>query len=377
MKLHTLAVASFFVVLPTPALPAQLQVVVPPGFATKDGGGNTGVMGAYPYTRYQLAEGGLHGRVTILKRVGFRHAHLVHHLFTSYGRTFTNVKLTVAPCDVNKMSRTFSANALLTPRVVHDAKVSWPTQKGVPKVKPAPFNPLLSFPFTSVLVHVGQQDLLLDFTFRGGTLENNGIWPATSTQPYNFDGAFLPGFGSGRTTPVGPVSCKDTGLNIAADSWLSVLAYGDDPRNPTATNKFFASMYTTGAPKGTKVVHGLGVTGSTTGVDIGSCNRLFVNPQILFHGTSTDQTQGIWNNLIGYFPYDAKLVGLKLWAQGAWNDSRTGVLKLTRACHTIVPQKPQVAVSRRHLWHFDPNSATGFLSISGLDRMPVVQYSAK
>src|SRR5690606_20797659 len=101
-------------------------------------------------------------------------------------RNWTNVLMQVAEGSYANASTTFTANLTTNPKTVFNQAVSW---TGITGTSPSPgvWGAPVRFPFSAPYIYTGSSDLVLDFTFTGGTLANAASW--TGLNLYYIDGA--------------------------------------------------------------------------------------------------------------------------------------------------------------------------------------------
>ncbi len=75
--------------------------------------------------------------------------------------------------------------------------------------------------------------------------------------------------------------------------------------------------------------------------------------------------------------YQPQIVGVPVWYQAAWTDSRTKAFSLTNAVWSQLPQQPPATLERRFLSALKANATTGTPPSHRPGDLPVILYSAK
>jgi len=336
-------VAASVLVVTVPAVGQSNVLSSPPGYFSKEGEQSSAFFGAYAVQRYQIGDGHLRGKKTTLVRLSLRHDCWDYDQdHGGLGRTWTQVTLALAETDVSKFQSTFALNQLTTPTAVHSGQVKWPTFTGLPKNCPAPLGDggNLRFPFRTGYVFSGNNDLLLDFTFQGGTLANSMSWGSAAIF-YYLDSANQGTKTGMRLRFLGSASCKDSSQTSAALCRIGaeVSATG----NGNSVTFSLGSQWT--APN-KPVIKAIGVVGSTVGTDIGACNRLYTTP--FFYDFQT-ALPGFGFSFTFFPPlrWNTSFAGITLWSQAAWDDSKSKVFRLTRASRGRIPTQPMVSTKLR------------------------------
>ncbi len=291
-------------------------------------------LGGYPEQRFQLADGNLRGRGLTLTAAELRRD--TQPGFESTGRSWTAVTLRVGETNLASFGQTFSQNRVGAMATVFRAAATWPKHTGL-STRPAPWGTVgLRFPFASPVVYSGKRDLLLEYVFAGGTLDNSTTWNAGSLHSYYLDGISGSHHAVSTSRFFGSTGCKDGSQQNGAVQRLYVLSHAKS--SPAYPNQFshYQESYNT-APR-MRVLQGIGISGSSTGTEVGTCNRLHILPLATF--ALVADTDGYTRMSLGSAPYSSSVVGLKIWAQTAWADSRTNGLKLTNAAQATVVAQP-------------------------------------
>jgi len=345
-----------------PLLPGTGTLASPPGYLGQESADGIApysmLLGGYSDQRFQLADGNLRGSPLALTRAELRRD--TQPGFASTGRSWTNVTLQVGETDCETFGESFSRNRLGGMTTVFSTAVAWPEPDGL-STQPAPWGtPGLSFPFTTPVVFSGSRDLLLEYQFSGGQLRGGANWSAGSLRSYYLDGISGSHHGVSASTYFGSTACRDSAQQNGAVQRLYLLSHSES--SPTEPNQFshYQESYNTAtlAP----VVQGIGVTGSSAGTATGTCNRLHVSPLAAF--AQLADADGYARMSLGAAPYDSALVGWSIWAQSAWTDSQTQVLKLTNAARATIAAQP-LPLAWRSLITTTTNHATPLTSAVG------------
>ncbi len=349
MKTPTLVLA---VVLAIPCeTHAQLQSTSPKDFLSKEGEGIAQWFGAYSNGRIMMFDGEHRNSSFQIKEVALRLDYTQHYGTTTAARKWTNVTLDVSPCDLTQLSTTFSQNPTATPNRVFGAAVSWPLGSGLPATFPAPWGGAtgaLRFPFQKPWSYSGKADICLDFDFNGGTISNSA-WK-TEAFTYQLDG-YVTGTNFSLGTPFslgnggtgsGP-GCADSGQSNIRGFVVPILTtFGPTYLIASKRNMHELRIEVYGTAPSRPVVSAVSLGGSTSGTVFPgvSCNNLYIDPsQPTFYGLLTADSSGITFQSFPLYPYTPAATGARLWFQAAWNDSNTGLLKLSRAAWNSVPRQ--------------------------------------
>ena len=362
------------------------QVVSPPQNASVEGARFAYYLGCYSGgsvngARYQFAEGGLRGLVVVIKNIGFRRDSVNNTGTRTPGRTWTKVTLHLSDGSVAKMTKTWTMNSLNTPKKLFDNKYSWPDFTKAPTKIPAPWNPALSFPLTQAYIYKGKNDLLMDFRFRGGTLSNGVTWRTNSFRAYYLDAAnvvTLPDYYPSTTTLHGNQNCRDSSQSaVGGIMTVDLRSYAKTGSNASRQGKFFFEMGSYFTALNKPVIQALSVFGNAAGQNVGTCNSLYLKTLLALFGGTAGPPTAIKTTTLPLIPYSAKAVGVSIWVQSAWADSKTGGLKLTQAVEAKIVAQPPSQTPRVMLWYYNPTRATGIGPSSFYVYNPVVQYAVK
>ncbi len=339
---------------------AQDYLTSPPGFLSTEGrSSRSSPLGPYQDSRIMLFDGELRGRSLSLKELGFRHESGYVHI--SHGRSWTNVTLSISNCDMSQLSKTFSANPTTSPATVFSSSITWPTVTGIPPISPAPWS--MRFPFSTPWIYSGSQDICLDFGFVGGSMSNGKDW--------GYDSYYLDSHSVrstyGEQTYHGKWGyfggCVDSVFVFPIGASFSISATSQAGSNYESAHHLIRSWSGNTAPY-RPVVHAMGLVGRAAGFALPgvTCNKLYLDPTQPFLLTmGTGDREGHSGSLHptgtpgGYLTPAPWTAGLKLWGQAAWNDSRTGAVKLTNGIETEIPPIPRRA---RHDYLYSSYSST-------------------
>ncbi|MHC4078740.1 MAG: hypothetical protein ACYST0_09930, partial [Planctomycetota bacterium] len=310
------------------------------------------------------------------------------------GRTWTKITLDISEtANYSGMGQVWATNITSTPTRAFDNQWSWPSQVGVPLLKPDVWGSLkgqLRFPFQKPWVYTGKNEILMDYVFRGGTLANNGAWNSFRVAYFYLDSETFTTFQRPGTTerlPTFPVQCADSALTLPfAGAYTYGYAYAHGARSATVTlrNKLqltHYSYYT--APDDAPVVHAVGMGGSTGGVDVGArCNRLYVDfnkPAALVHLT-TINNYGYSGQMGWAVPWDNVFNNMQLYIQAGWADSRTKAFSLTGAVRLTLPNGLPPATLPRYktIYNSDPDSTQSLVRpVTSGFYFPYTEYKTK
>lgn len=390
--------------LPTAALAqASPPFTTPAGYLTKDGdriGGGSGYayyFGQYANARVQMIDGELKGKgVKIVNAVGYRLEYLRHGSSTAGARSWTNVTLSVAECSFDAATATFAVNALTTPTVVYNAAASWPGQIGLPPSNPAPWDQKLRFPFSRTYVYADKNDLLLDYTFSGGTMANSAPWGtnASGSSPsylYFLDArGWFTALSFGRSVyRTNNNTCNDSAwthsnyasaaVQVGLYSKLSTM-YADSAQlqvfgNATAPSALILKAFSL-----------RGLTPIGVGINIGAaCNNLMIDINgavVLPFVTDANGNHNPWTYIrLGNLASVQNLGNLEIWCQGAWADSVTGNFSLT-SCERCRPtwnfpvvNDVKLLPRKKTLFNYNKASATGLGPFDHFFMNPITRYN--
>lgn len=329
--------------------PAQGSVSIPKD-TTYEGIDYSYNLGSYAEARFQYVYGALKGNRYTFKDVLYRLDYRNHLSGLSISRTWSNVTLAVSETrNYAQLSPTFSFNNTGAVSVVFNAAVAWPTQSGLPVTYPALWGSLsgkLRFPFATPFKYTGTDDLMLDYTFRGGQLGNNGTWGGQFPvlRHYTLDGEDVGTSsvsGLARLIPQNAPVCNDS--FFTSSSTVPAQAEGACKVSGATASTVLVEYRTILTALNAPVIHAVGLAGGLPGINIGAkCNNLHVDltqPWVAaiqtagprFAGTPMTRHTVKWTN---------GLSRLKLYIQGAWTDSQSGAFGLTTTLELILPGAP-------------------------------------
>ena len=365
------------------SLPAQGTLTTPPGGLQGEGAHYAYLMGIWADMHIQQADD-MHSdsKAKVISEVAFRLDNRAHSSATASGRSWTKITVDVSePSTYNSMSTTFASNHGSSVTRVFDSKWTWPSQNGFPLLKPDVWGGIkgqLRFPFSKPWVYTAKGSILADYTFRGGTLANNGTWSTLTAAYFYLDGEIInttATTGTINRVPAIPPACADSAISFqtGALTYGYASAYGRSNSTITLRGKLVLQHYSYYTAPDAPVVHALGIGGG--------CNSLYIDfnkPVVLmtFKALPTTGYSGVmgwavdWRNEFG---------GLDMWVQAAWNDSRTKQFKLASATNLTLPNRlPPDALPRyKTLYQRDAVSTTGFGPYTSGVYFPYTQYKTK
>jgi len=164
----------------------------------------------------------------------------------------------------------------------------------------------------------------------GGTLANAGTWTEA-------DYVMLDGFTDKlRNGPIYNILLT-TKCNLPGFFGSAIYANGPNhPRSNTMSLDIFQAL---GVPN-TPFVGAIGVTGSTSGIDFGTCQKLhLLRTSVLFNYTTS--ASGSWAQPTLYIPFSPSYIGLPVYTQAAFAHPTTKTFQLTGAMRSVIPSLPQ------------------------------------
>lgn len=367
----------------TPVL-AQNPIATPVGknFETQDGSDQLarGWRIGYAYNfanrasgHYQNIDDELNGKLRPIKSLAYRMDNTSQKATTAAGRSWANVTVKVAEVAYANISRTFSAN-LTNPATVFSGSVNWPSYTGwigaARPPLPAAIQPAHTFPFTNVWIYTGTNAIVHDYVFTGGTLANNAAWTGTNTS-YRFDGAIIvTSMGTGAARFPSNATCNDsaitgTSTSTAAQMVTQFNQYSrafTGPRNNTIEVPIY-SRYT--APNST-VIHGVGLAALNNGIGVPigfGCNNLILDTSAFIQLLQT--TGGLpraeSTRVTASAPRTPVTLGVDVWMQGVWADSKTGTASLTTASRARAPNlgMTETLPKKAMIWSASTTALTG------------------
>ena len=251
-------------------------------YSNREGEGTAGGFGAYADARVQLADASLRGRRRVVTSISFRLDYHNYEVRGGMGRQWRDVSLSMSEFAMARMTRDPNANVTGTTTLVLSGPRSWPTQRGLPSARPT--GQEIRLPFTTAWVYSGSQDILADYTFRGGQLANGGPMgysPLGPESPYYLDAAF-----PGSTVPrygmpfgdIWPGGCNDSGSRFPEVATLHLQAR-HYRATATLPNRFDLLVHgKTGVQTNVITALGLGLNPTGTVIPGVTCQRLFRRP---------------------------------------------------------------------------------------------------
>ena len=320
------------------SLPAQAQFTMPPGFLVRD---NTGSVGTIPYSQYFGAYA--EGRVQIIsadwtfkpavtmKSLSLRRdSEFYHTAVHGQARSWSNVMIQLAESKWLQSSPSFSVNLRSTPTSVFNAPTIWSDTASKPPLQPMWGDHKMNFVFSTPYYWPRFADACIDFQFSGGTLANAGTWTEANY-------VMLDGFTDKlRNGPIYNILLT-TKCNLPGFFGSAIYANGPNhPRSNTMSLDVFQAL---GVPN-TPFVGAIGVTGSTSGIDFGTCQKLhLLRTSVLFNYTTS--ASGSWAQPTLYIPFSPSYIGLPVYTQAAFAHPITKAFQLTGAMRSVIPSLPQ------------------------------------
>ncbi len=374
------------------SLPAQGFFTTPPGGLSGEGTQYAYLMGIWSDMRIQQADD-MHsnGKPYSISEVAFRLDNRAHSSTTAMGRTWTNISVDMSePTNYATMSTTFAGNHGTSVTRVFDNKWTWPSQNGTPTLKPDSWGGAqgqLRFPFTKPWVYSGNNSILADYTFRGGTLANNGSWGSTISAYFYLDSETInttATTSSVQRVPTVPPSCNDSAITFTTGAYTYGYGYGYGKNNSTITlrEKLVFNHYSYYTAPEAPVIQALGTGGHPNGVNIGAgCNSLYVdfNKPVVLLSFKTLPPYG-YSGLMGWaLPWRKEFASLDLWLQGAWTDSQSKRFMLTAATNITLPSTlpPEELPRYKTVYQRDTTSTTGFGPVQSGVYFPFTRYTIK
>jgi len=343
--------------------------------------------GGFSNARQQYADGENSGKAAVIAAFNVRLDYRSHTSTTAPGRKWTNVMMSIGEGSVSGFSTTFSSNFTTTPQVVFNAAWSLPAVTGYPTTSPSIYGGLKGeyrVPFSTSFVYTGKGDIVHDWQFMGGTLDNNVTWTTSSVRTYYFDSyssasefsnvgstyAYIPTTRLNNTSTGVTTRCNDSEHgSTTTGAYCLLYAYAYGPKYPIDNYRgrlyFYHVSYYTGYEN--PVIHGLAFANDTTGLDLGTgCNKLHLKgPMLLFPRVtmpSTYSSSGYSGYQFRLVPWIAAMSGLQVTVQAAWADSSTNRFALSQGRQATLPSGlPGPAPQRIHTYQYQsPTATTGF-----------------
>lgn len=365
---------------------AQGVLYSPPHLDSKTEGGRYAYyFYRYPGGRSQWADGENRGKVAVITAISTRLDYRSYSTFTGPGRKWTNVKVMFGEGDISKFSTTFSSNMTTTPTTVYNAAWSVPTvATGYPSTSPAPWggtNGEYTLPFSTTWLYTGKGDIIQDWTYAGGTLDNNVTWSSSSSRTYYLDSyiytspyssvgstySFIPTtrLNNNSTGVTGRCNDSEHGTRTTgAYNYLYATAYGKQYpiTNYRGRLLFYTVSYYTGYEN--PLIHAIAFANDTKGIDLNTgCNKLHLKGPMLLRPRvslpSSYSSSGYSGYRFDLVPWKNVFAGLQLTLQTAWADSSTNNLNLSQARQAILPSMlPEKEQQRSYTYHYNGATAT-------------------
>ena len=339
----------------------QGSMTTPLGGLAQEGNHHAHAFGWYPDARYQLFDDEhTGGKGATITQIAFRLDNRSHTSSTATGRTWTKITLDISETsNYANVGLTWAQNITATPTQVFNNKWSWPTQTGVPALKPDLWGGVkgqLRFPFTKPWRYSGKQAMLMDYVFRGGSLASNAAWTIATSADFFLDSASYETVLRGKTAqiPSGATMCADSAfpsvLYPGAGIYADALFHGPTSTTVSLRNKLWVEHHSYFTALNAPVIHALGLGGLGGGVNIGArCNALYVDfnkPVALVHLKT--QGQHAYSAVTWTTPLHKALVSQEIYLQAAWADSKTQGLGLSMATKLTLPASLPATVIPRY-----------------------------
>jgi hypothetical protein len=372
------------------SLPAQGSMTTPPGGLTGEGAHYAYLMGIWSDMHIQQNDD-MHsnGKAKAISEIAFRLDNRLHSSSTATGRSWTNISVDVSePTTYNSMSTSFASNHGSSRTRVFDSKWTWPSQTGYPLLKPDVWGGVkgqLRFPFTKPWVYTAKGSILADYTFRGGTLVNNGTWTSIQAAYFYLDGEVInttATTGTVQRVPTTPPLCADSAITVSTGAFTYgyAQAYGKSNTTITLRGKLVFQHYSYYTAPDAPVVQAVNLGGGIpNGVNIGAgCNNLYVDfsKPVVLMTFKTIAPYG-YSGIMGWaVNWRNEFASLDLWLQAAWLDSNTKRFKLTSATNVTLPNRlPPDALPRyKTMYQRDTVSSTGFGPYTSGTYFPYTRY---
>jgi hypothetical protein len=327
----------------SPALFGQSYVTMPAGYLTIEAPGYSIYFGARPSMRCQFFNAEYSGSAKTFKEVscrrdGARDASPYHFA----GRSWKDVRLTMAEGSYANASSTFSSNLQNRVSQVFSGSVTWPDHSsGGPTSQPHTWANDVRFPFNTPWTYSGGKDVTLDFQFSGGTLANQQYW--TTYRPYYVDGVHVTTRAGGSSTNFGTNNCVNAPYTNAPFCVPMMHTYAKNTGNPGTANKYHFQWWLGRYPANAPTVVALSLFGNLSGLNINNpCQNYFVGAGIaLFGRTPNDNSKAFFLPSSPFTEnYVSTAVGIKIWTQAAFQHPTRNRLELTRGGFTTIMAQP-------------------------------------
>lgn len=383
---------------------AQTVLYSPKNLDTKTEGLYYGYyLGGFSSAHQQYGDGENRGKVAVIGAINLRLDYRSHTSTTAPGRKWTNVKVSIAEGDVSKFTNTFASNMTSTPTVVFNSAWSLPTVTGYPLTKPAIYGGLkgeYKIPFTSTWIYTGKTDIVHDWLFMGGTLDNNVTWATNSVRTYYFDSytsaneysaapstyRYIPPTRLNNNSAGVTTRCNDSAHTTTTGAYAYLYAYLYGPKYPVINYRgnlymYHYSYYTAfEAP----VIHALAFATDNNGVDLQTgCNKLHLKGPLIIRPRMTMprtySTSGFSEYKLEFIPWVSAMANVAVALQAAWTDSVTKRFALTQAFEATLPAAlPGPAPLRMHTYQYQGLTlTTGYGPYNYYYMNPAMAYTAK
>jgi hypothetical protein len=371
------------------SLSAQGTMTTPAGGLKGEGAQYAYLMGIWSNMHIQQNDDNhSNGKAKAITEIAFRLDNRAHSSTTAAGRSWTKITLDISESsNYNSMSTTFASNHGSSVTRAFDSKWTWPAQTGFPLLKPDVWGGVsgqLRFPFTKPWVYTAKGSILMDYTFRGGTLANNATWSSLQSAYFFLDSESInttASISSITRVPATPPLCNDSAITFTTGAYTYGYGYAYGKNSPTITlrGRMVFQHYSYYTAPDAPVIQALGTGGIPNGVHIGArCNNLYVdiNKPTIFMAFKTIAPYG-YSGVMGYSPlWRNEFSSLDLWLQAAWTDSSTKEFKLTSATNVTLPSglPPDQLPRYKTVYQRDSVSTTGFGPLQSGVYFPYTRY---
>jgi hypothetical protein len=366
------------------ALCAQTYSTAPPGFVST---ANTGLgsysitFGAYYDERSQIVDGNYKSVPLSIKELALRRDEAPLASTQTIGKTWANFELKVGDCDYAAVTNNWDTNFLSAPTLLISGTLNWPDATQQSPTAPEPWGDLLPtkggctttggkttctallFPFATPYLYTGSYDLLWEFQFFGGTLNNSQPWGDYNKSYYLDATSNRATVGGGVSTPTpysAPImtSCAHTGSTRVGYGYSRIVTYAvhNDPNLPPGSSDSFEVSFAVRDAKSTTGIIAVSLFGSNDigqGVYIGGTNSLgqanvgcmplgldLSKPLVIMMPVTTT-TATIYETPRQYIKYNAAWAGLTpIYGQYFFDDPARGGLQLTGTSTSLIFDQP-------------------------------------
>lgn len=345
---------------------AAQTTTLPPGFDSVEAPDYSFYMGGYADQRVQVCTSMFTGNVLWMQSLELRQDGSIFSSTTSVARSWSGVTVQVADSTYASLGTTFSSNISGTPTTVFSGSVNWGALTSKSPTSPAAWGTGgRQFGFAKPHLYTGVNDLLVDFTFTGGTLGNGGTW-GTSRKTYYLDGKTYKVFDASTGYLFGNYPCISPLSTLSYPDQHVLWAYTYGKSNGTAYDDKIrynlAHQYSIPNKAHIGAVGLNGVTTAAAGVSLGGCNPLMVTP-VAVYGFTTD-SRGYWTSPSAAIAFNPSYVGLNVWAQAAHDAS--GTIHLSRVSRAQIKPQPAAPKDYAMVHRGNTSSTTGVLTQSGV-----------